>query len=140
MSTTWDLLLDAFHINNHRLLLSAAITNLWGYVGYGIALYNVVTRKRDIFPFWMHAFYLAHDSSLSIRALIAAPTHEWHWFLVTMGVALGLWTVQEIYVIFDAVSNESHIPQPKLELGESQAPMNLTEGPVFEAIPCCCSS
>lgn len=107
MSTTWDLLLGAFHTDNRNLLLSAAATNLWGYLGYGIALHNVVTRKKDIIPFWMHAFYLAHDSSLSVRALLAAPSHEWHWFLVGTGVAMGLWTIQEIYVISDAVSDTS---------------------------------
>lgn len=106
--STWGMLLDAFRLDNHNLLLSAAVTNGWGYWGYGIAFLNVLKRKKDILPFWMHAFYLAHDSSLSVRAFLAAPDHDHHWFLVSIGAAMGLWTLQEIYVISHAVRTSDH--------------------------------
>lgn len=104
MSVEWGLLLDAFHLENHTLLRSYTITNLWGFIGYGIVFYNVIARQKGILPFWMHAFYLAHDSSIAARALLAAPDHDNHFFLVGTGVAMAVWNLQEIYVMWSAVS------------------------------------
>lgn len=105
MSAEWGLLLDAFQLQNRTFLLSFAITNLWGFIGYGIVFYNVVARHKSILPFWMHAFYLAHDSSIAVRALLAAPDHNYAGFLVGTGVAMAVWNFQEIYVILSAVSD-----------------------------------
>ncbi|KAL0943455.1 ABC superfamily atp binding cassette transporter permease protein [Colletotrichum truncatum] len=57
-------------------------------------------------PFWMHSFYLAHDSTWSYILGKAASQYGEHWFLRGTSTALFVWTTLELWCIHRAVTKE----------------------------------
>ena len=57
-------------------------------------------------PYWMHSFYLAHDSTWSYVPGSVAPQYGNHWFLRSTSTALSLWATLEIFCIYRAITKE----------------------------------
>lgn len=103
-----ETLFAALDSGDPKLLASAAVTNFLGFLGYGLSVHSMATKGKDLLPFWVHVFYLAHDSSCAVHCLMAAAERDWHWFFTIYGVGLFVWTFQEIFVIIHSVTNEAH--------------------------------
>jgi hypothetical protein len=106
MPTWFDQLMEAFTLDNTPLLISAAITFLFGYLEYIYAFALIRRERKAPYPVWMHTFYLAHDSTWAVIMLVAASRNDWNWFLTACGVALLVWNFFEIYNISKVLTVE----------------------------------
>ncbi len=106
MPSWYDQLIDAFTLDNWPLLISAAVTFLFGYLEYIYSFALIRREKRAPYPVWMHTFYLAHDSTWAVIMLVAASRYEWNWFLTTVGIALIVWNLFEVYNIYKVLTIE----------------------------------
>ena len=106
MPSWYDQLMDAFTLDNTPLLIAAAVAFFFGYMEYIYPFLLMRREKRDPYPVWMHTFYLAHDSSWAVIMLLAASRNDWNWFLTTVGIALLVWNVFEVYSIWHVLTVE----------------------------------
>lgn len=107
MDISWfDELMSAFTLDNWPLLISAAVTFIFGYIEYMYSFALIRREKRAPFPIWMHTFYFAHDSSWAVIMLFAASRNDWNWFLTAVGIALIVWNLFEVYNIYKAITAE----------------------------------
>lgn len=104
----WARLIEVYALDNYPLLLSSAVTFFLGFWQYTLSFKQIVTKDVSPLPYWIHSFYLAHDSSFAVRCLIAASQNNWHWFLTGTSVALFIWTGLEIVSIHNAITRPTH--------------------------------
>lgn len=99
-------LMSAFTLDNWPLLLSAAVTFIFGYLEYMYSFALIRREKMAPYPVWMHTFYFAHDSSWAVIMLFAASRNNWNWFLTAVGIALIVWNLFEVYNIYKVITLE----------------------------------
>ncbi|KAK6064389.1 ABC superfamily atp binding cassette transporter permease protein [Seiridium cupressi] len=95
----YQLLTERFTLDNKPLLLSAAVSFAIRYMQYYYAIRLAIREGKSPIPFWMHLFYLAHDSTWSYLLGGAASRFDEHWFLRGTSTALMLWSFLEIFCI-----------------------------------------
>lgn len=76
-------------------------------------------------PYWMHSFYLAHDSTWAYLLGQYAPMYDNHWFLASTSLALYVWSGLEIWCMYCSIFK--HRSQ---DLGSTFGP-NPPLGPVM---------
>ncbi|KAF5023787.1 hypothetical protein F66182_4143 [Fusarium sp. NRRL 66182] len=96
-------LTEQFVAENTPLLLSAAAAFIIGYLQYVYAIKLMLRDGRGPIPFWMHLFYLAHDSWFSYTIGSAAGRYDNHPFLRGTSIAYAIWSVLEIYCIYSSI-------------------------------------
>ncbi|KAH6680024.1 hypothetical protein F5X68DRAFT_223782 [Plectosphaerella plurivora] len=116
---------DEFNLDNTPLLASAAMTFGIGYAQYYYALRIQHREGSSPMPFWMHSFYLAHDSAWSY-ILGSAASRYGGWFLKATSTALLVWSLLEIYCIYHAITKSreetfSSLFGPRPSLAKVQA-------------------
>lgn len=74
----YDRIATAYTLSNWPLLVSTGVQNFGGFVGYGLAVRQLLTRGTSPAPLWVHTFFLVHDSTWAIRCLLAAPQYDYH--------------------------------------------------------------
>ncbi|KAM5357524.1 hypothetical protein ACJZ2D_016186 [Fusarium nematophilum] len=99
-------LTERFTLDNHPLLLAAAASYAIGYTQYLYAIRLTLREGRSPMPFWMHSFYLAHDSTWSYVLGSVAPRYDNHWFLRGTSTALFVWATLEIFCIYRAITKD----------------------------------
>ncbi|KAH6658072.1 hypothetical protein BKA67DRAFT_620170 [Truncatella angustata] len=99
----YQLLTERFTLDNKPLLLSATFSFAIGYLQYVYAIRLTLREGKGPIPFWMHQFYLAHDSTWAYLLNGAASRHDEHWFLRGTSTALLLWTCLEVFCIHRSV-------------------------------------
>lgn len=102
----YPLVLERLRFDNAALLASAACSFSVGYTQYAYAIMLPIKGGKSAMPFWMHSFYLAHDTVFSYLMGAAAPEYNSHWFLRSTSIALGIWTLLEVWCIFRAVTKD----------------------------------
>lgn len=101
----YDALQSAFTFTNIPLLISAGVTFIIGFLEYIWSFMLVRREGMAPYPVWMHTFYWAHDSSWAVIMLMAgARTH--YWFFYTVGIALIVWNLFEVYNLYMVVKVE----------------------------------
>jgi hypothetical protein len=98
--------LENLRFDNVALLASAACGFSVGYIQYAFLIMLPIKTGKSAVPFWMHSFYLAHDSTFSYIMGAAAPKYNDHWFLKYTSIALAIWTLLEIYCIARALTKD----------------------------------
>ncbi|KAL6918647.1 hypothetical protein FSHL1_010073 [Fusarium sambucinum] len=96
-------LTNRFAPDNIPLLAAAGASFVIGYLQYVYAIRLMLRDSRGPIPFWMHLFYLAHDSSFSYTIGGAAGRYNNHPYLRGTSLAYGLWSLLEIYCIYYAI-------------------------------------
>ncbi|KAH7142215.1 hypothetical protein EDB81DRAFT_654365 [Dactylonectria macrodidyma] len=96
-SISWD---------NKPLLLSAGVSYGVGLLQYVIAIQLSLRHGKSPLPFWMHSFYLAHDSAMWYVFSGAAPRYNQHWFMRATSTAMFLWSFMEIWCIHRAITKD----------------------------------
>lgn len=99
-------LVDAYTLDNVPLLVASAASFAVGYMQYIYCVRLSLREGKGPMPFWMHSFYLAHDSTWSYILGAAAPRYDEHWFLRGTSTALFLWTALEIFCIHRAITKD----------------------------------
>lgn len=99
-------LIEVFSPSHPVNLVVAAIPFIIGYIQYVYAIRLLLSENKGPLPFWMHCFYLAHDSSWSYIAGSAASRYDNHWLLRGMSTALLVWSVLETFCIYKAFTVE----------------------------------
>ncbi|KAI1458275.1 hypothetical protein F4805DRAFT_425058 [Annulohypoxylon moriforme] len=99
-------LIEKFSWDNKPLLLASGITYVVGYLQYVYVIRLSLREGKGPMPFWMHSFYLAHDSTWSYILGSAATRYEGHWFLRGTSTALLAWSCLEIYCIHRAITRD----------------------------------
>ncbi|CAG9987606.1 unnamed protein product [Clonostachys byssicola] len=114
-------LTEVFNFDNTPILAAGVASFVCGYLQYVYAIRLTLREGKGPMPFWMHSFYLAHDSTWSYLLANAAPRYDNHWFLWGTSFALAIWAALEIFCIHrDVTKNREHIfaplfgPQPQL--------------------------
>ncbi|KAF6837143.1 ABC superfamily atp binding cassette transporter permease protein [Colletotrichum plurivorum] len=102
----YERITEIYTLDNTPLLLSAAISFIVGYLQYTYVIRLTLREGKGPMPFWMHSFYLAHDSTWSYLLGKAATQHGEHWFLRGTSTALFVWTSLEVWTIHRAVTKE----------------------------------
>lgn len=102
----FDRLIATFSPDKPFNLLVAGITFAIGYVQYVYAISLMLRERRSPMPYWMHCFYLAHDSSWSYLCGKAAPLYDNHWLLRAISTALGIWATLEVFCIYKTITVE----------------------------------
>ncbi|KAH8756017.1 hypothetical protein F5883DRAFT_718612 [Diaporthe sp. PMI_573] len=113
--------LERLRFDDGALLASAACSFAVGYMQYACAIMLPMKGGKGPMPFWMHSFYLAHDSTFRYLMGAAAPEYNDHWFLRYTSIALEIWSLLEIWCIFRAVTKDRNAvfsdlmgPNPRL--------------------------
>ncbi|KAJ3533881.1 hypothetical protein NM208_g7787 [Fusarium decemcellulare] len=99
-------LVSEFDSGNIPLLVAAAINYA---VGLGQYFYTIRLMLRDgkgPLPFWMHSFYLAHDSYMCYTFGQAAPLYDHHWFISGTSTAMLIWSSMEIWAIHRTITTD----------------------------------
>lgn len=99
-------LIETFSFSQPFNLTVAGISFAIGYIQYVYAIQLVVREKKGPLPFWMHCFYLAHDSSWSYLTGSVAPLYDNHWLLRSISTALFIWSALEVFCIYKAFTAE----------------------------------
>ncbi|KAI8260078.1 hypothetical protein K4K58_002156 [Colletotrichum sp. SAR11_239] len=99
-------LTEVYTLDNKPLLLASAVSYVVGYLQYMYVIRLTLREGKGPMPFWMHSFYLAHDSTWSYILGKAAMQHNEHWFLRGTSTALFVWTTLEMWTIHRAVTKE----------------------------------
>ncbi|KAI0883584.1 uncharacterized protein GGS22DRAFT_167470 [Annulohypoxylon maeteangense] len=99
-------LIEKFSWDNKPLLLAAGASYVVGYLQYFYAIRLSLREGKSPMPFWMHLFYLAHDSTWSYILGSAATRYNEHWFLRGTSTALFVWSCLEIYCIHRALTKD----------------------------------
>ncbi|TDZ68358.1 hypothetical protein CTRI78_v002147 [Colletotrichum trifolii] len=102
----YERLCEVYTFDNTPLLLASAISFIVGYLQYVYVIRLTLREGKGPMPFWMHSFYLAHDSTWSYLLGKAASEHGNHWFLRGTWIALSIWTMLELWCIHRAVTKE----------------------------------
>ncbi|KAH7166596.1 hypothetical protein EDB81DRAFT_639090 [Dactylonectria macrodidyma] len=100
----YSVLTQRFTFDNTWLLFSAAVSFSVGYIQYIYAIRLSLRDGKGWMPFWMHSFYLAHDSVWSYVLSNIAPQYNGHWFLRATSTALLVWSALEVYCIWWSVT------------------------------------
>ncbi|KAM0816762.1 hypothetical protein AB5N19_02564 [Seiridium cardinale] len=95
----YQLLIERLTLDNKPLLLGVAASGVIGYMQYYYAIRVTIREGKGPIPFWLHLFYLAHDSTWSYLLGGAASRFDEHWFLRGTSTALMLWSFLEIFCI-----------------------------------------
>lgn len=87
------------------LLIAFIIANAIGLLEYIWAV--ALTFKEGIgpFPMWMHAFFLAHDSTAGVIFAILAFHYQFFWMFSVFLLGMLTWTVLEITCISIELKN-----------------------------------
>lgn len=104
--STYDRIAAVYTLDNYPLLISTAISAALGFWSYALAFRQLLKKGTTCVSFWVHTAFLAHDSSLAIRSLLAAPEHDYHWYLIGYGIGLLVWTAQEIFCIYLTITDD----------------------------------
>ncbi|WYZ38386.1 hypothetical protein EsH8_III_000300 [Colletotrichum jinshuiense] len=102
----YDRLTEVYKFDNTLLLISAGISFIVGYLQYTYVIRLTIREGKGPMPFWMHSFYLAHDSTWSYLLGKAASQYDEHWFLRGTSTALFIWTTLELWCIHRAVTQD----------------------------------
>ena len=102
----FDKLVEAFVFDNIPLLVSSAFGFAFSFYLYCQATQLVLRDGKGPWPTWLHSFYFAHDTTWTIRCLIAASHYEWNWFLTATSVALMGFVALETFNLYLAVTVE----------------------------------
>jgi len=102
----YDQLIAAFRLDNVPLLAVSALTFLFGYLEYVYSFALTFRERKAPYPVWMHAFYLAHDSTWAVLMFKAAASHDWNWFFTATAIALLIWNLFEIVNLYLALTLE----------------------------------
>jgi hypothetical protein len=97
---------EAFTFDNLPLLAAAAVSYVCGFLQYYYPIRLSLRERKAPYPFWMHLFYLAHDSSWSVILHNTAPRYGNHWFFVWTSRALAVWSALEIFCIYSTLFAE----------------------------------
>ncbi|KAG8156762.1 hypothetical protein KVR01_013367 [Diaporthe batatas] len=102
-------LTEVFTFDNTPLLVGACVSNIVGYIQYAYVVRLTHREGRNPMPYWMHSFYLAHDSSWSYILAKAAPSYGNHWFLSGMSTALLVWTFLEAWTMYKSITTDREL-------------------------------
>ncbi|UPK92170.1 hypothetical protein LCI18_003105 [Fusarium solani-melongenae] len=97
-------LTEEYNLNNTPLLVASGVSFAVGYMQYVYAIRVLLREGNGPMPFWMHSFYLAHDSTWSYILGKAASRYDEHWFLRGTSTALFVWTTLEIFCIHRSIT------------------------------------
>ena len=86
----YERLTETFSLDNKPLLTAAVISFVIGYLQYVYAIRVSLREDRGPMPYWMHSFYLAHDSTWSYVPGSVAPQYGNHWFLRSTSTVISL--------------------------------------------------
>lgn len=100
-------LTEEFDWDNQPLLLAAGVSYIVGYLQYFYAIRLMLRDGDGVMPFWMHSFYLAHDSTWSYLCAQFAKQYGNHWFLRATSTGLLLWSAMEIFCIHRAITRDA---------------------------------
>lgn len=99
----YSLLTQRFQFDNTPLLAAAGACFAVGYLQYFYAMKLIWSHGRTPMPFWMHLFYLAHDSLFSYTMGSAAGRYNNHFYLRGCSIAYAIWSCLEVYCIYYSV-------------------------------------
>ncbi|CAK7204852.1 hypothetical protein SEUCBS139899_007614 [Sporothrix eucalyptigena] len=99
-------LTEQFNFDNQPLLIAAGVSYIVGYLQYVYAIRLMLRDGDGVLPFWMHSFYLAHDSTWSYLCAQFAKEYNNHWFLRATSTGLMLWSAMEIFCIHRAITRD----------------------------------
>ncbi|KAI2464691.1 hypothetical protein F4781DRAFT_412115 [Annulohypoxylon bovei var. microspora] len=102
----YERLIKLFSWDNKPLLLAAGVNYLVGYLQYVYVIRVSLREGKGPMPFWLHSFYLAHDSTWSYILGSAATRYNEHWFLRGTSTALFAWSFLEIFCIHRAITRD----------------------------------
>lgn len=98
--------MSAYKDHTLRMLILSAISFAGGYGLYIYSFLLTIREKKAPFPFWMHAFYLAHDVTGAVVFARAASQNQWFWFFSGTAIALLIWNCFEIFNIVMGIKYE----------------------------------
>lgn len=99
-------LTEVITLENKPLLLAAVISKFVGFLQYIYVVRLTLREGKNPMPFWMHSFYLAHDSTWSYILRKTAPLYDDHWFMTSTSTSLLVWSMLEAWTIYKAVFTE----------------------------------
>lgn len=109
MATTVDnyqRVAEQLTFDNITLIIATGINYAAGFGQYVYTIQLLLQDGKGPMPFWMHSFYLAHDSFMCYAFGQAAPKHDNHWFLTGTSTAMFAWSTLEIWVIHRSVTTD----------------------------------
>ncbi|KAH7080824.1 hypothetical protein FB567DRAFT_531830 [Paraphoma chrysanthemicola] len=102
----FERIVDVFTLDNKPVLVATAVACLVGLFQYFICIRVFIKEGKTPLPFWMHSFYLAHDSTWCYLARQAASRHDNHWYLSAFSNGLGFWSMMEIWCIYKIIMED----------------------------------
>jgi len=113
----------AFTNNPAQMFPAAIVAIAVGYIYYVYAFRIARREKVSTVPVWLHAFFLADDSTAAVVFFNAARNHDWFWFYILFAVGMLVWVGFEIYCIWFALKHE------RLTLtGDRVPPLSMKQG------------
>ncbi|KAG7083116.1 hypothetical protein JMJ78_0008566 [Colletotrichum scovillei] len=102
----YERMTEVYRLDNTPILIASAVSFIIGYLQYTYVVRLTLREGKGPMPFWMHSFYLAHDSTWSYTLGKAASQYGEHWYLRGTSVALFLWTMLEVWTIHRSITKE----------------------------------
>lgn len=118
----YERLTEKYHLDYTPLLIATAISSSVVFIQYVYAISLDLREGRSPIPYWMHAFYLASNSTWSYMLGKVAPRYGEHWFLRMTSAVLFVWATLEVFFIIRAITKERNAnfatvlgPDPTIE-------------------------
>ncbi|KAI3538843.1 hypothetical protein CABS01_06458 [Colletotrichum abscissum] len=102
----YERITEVYRLDNTPILIASAVSFIIGYLQYTYVVRLTLREGKGPMPFWMHSFYLAHDSTWSYTLGKAASQYGEHWYLRGTSIALFLWTMLEVWTIHRSITKE----------------------------------
>ncbi|KAK1491282.1 hypothetical protein CTAM01_10397 [Colletotrichum tamarilloi] len=102
----YERITEVYRLDNTPILIASAVSFIIGYLQYTYVVRLTLREGKGPMPFWMHSFYLAHDSTWSYTLGKAASQYGEHWYLRGTSIALLLWTMLEVWTIHRSITKE----------------------------------
>ncbi|KAH6612404.1 hypothetical protein C7974DRAFT_77492 [Boeremia exigua] len=99
-------IVEEFTFENKPLLLASTVSSAVGFLTYFMCVRKTLTEGKGPMPFWMHTFFLAHDSVWCYLLGQAAPQYDNHWYLAGMSKGLFVWSLLEIWCIYKTIKED----------------------------------
>lgn len=91
--------------NNPAMIPAAIVAIAVGYIYYVFQIIILVKRKQSLGPVWMHAFFMADDTTAAVIFLMAGLKYNF-WFYWLFCVGMFIWVFFEVFCIRHAIKYE----------------------------------